>query len=488
MSSTSKLIFKGMSYASLQVGVSKVVSFMSQIILAWVLLPEDFGKITLVYTITFVGELVQNMGLTDALISKGKHFKLLQGTGKSLSAISALIGFLLTIILGVVGSFAYSDSEITTLVLIYSISLPFNALSIVADAQLKINLDFKRITFVQMGYACSFQVLTILFALLSFGVYSFVFASVLVSIGRFLYMNYATKIQITKGLSLKYWKSLVPNGLWGFIHAINEMLVLQSDYVILGLFATKTNVGIYFMAYSLSVQVIALLANNIAPVVFPVLTKIKEHRAELSSILLKITSMLALIGMPFAMLQAVVAEPLVKIVLSSKWYDSIYLVQILSLGMGFRVVGVLYAVPYKVNSLYKEQACVSLVSTAFLILMLLPLCYFYDIVGAAVGLSAYYVISTPILLFLSYRKFDIKFYQILMIFVKYVCLSVVAFVPIYLLSERIDNLIFKLLLNLIVPLSIYYLLLRLFAKKELNFISGKIRNLRGTYLSKKNND
>lgn len=462
MSNLKKNILSGFIWTAFQTVGIKVFSLVSQLVLAWILLPEDFGKIGLMYAITSFALLIQNFGLSDVLVSNGNKIKTLLPLAQTISCIAGIICFLFTLIFGYIGSVIYNDSELFILVLIFSITTPFNALSVVADAKLRIELRFKELSIVKVFIVFLTQTLIILFAYTSFGVYSFVMAPVITSLIRYFILFYLAEITYFFKFTTTNWRGVVSNSSWGFLHAIAQKFILQSDYLILGLFASQAIVGVYFMAYSLSVQAIGLLVGTLTPVLFPTLLKIpKENLNQIRTVLISITQLFAMVGMPFALWQVTTSKLLITIFLDKKWVDTIPLVQILSIGMGFYIVSSLWALSLRLQSRFKLQAIYSLTGSVVFLSLLLPLTYFFNVIGTAITVAIYHIVVGPTLVYFSFSNYQIKLKEILLPLIKYFVLSLFIFGSLFYISETYItyiyiNLIFNGLLAPIIYFGLLY--------------------------------
>ncbi len=444
----SKSIVSGAIWSAFQMVGTKVFSMLGQLVLAWILLPQDFGKIGLVYTLTSLGIVLQNFGLTDVLISRGKSFDVLIPLAKSITLVMAATCIVVILLLGVVGGIIYHDIEITYLVLIFSLSIPFNTFSVIPDAKLRHLLRFKTLSLAQFYSVFLTQLLTIILALLSFGVYSFVIPAVMVAALNYFYLNYHSGIGFLFKITFRRWSHLVNSSAWGFVFAICQKVIQQFDFAVLGLFAVQAEVGIYYLAFSLSIQAIGLLVGSIAPVLFPALSKVPNgDKTQLKIILLRITTILALLGMPFALWQAVSAKPLIILFLSQKWNGCIQLVQILSIGVGFQVVGSLWTVALRLKADFKNQALYSILSSVYFLTLVIPFSYFYKSTGTAIAVMLFNITSSPVLLYYSYKYFNINIREVIYPYIKYFTISCVVFGGVFLISTRFENLYFDLLLN-----------------------------------------
>lgn len=469
-----KSFYKGFLWTSFQTIGSKVISLVTQLILAWLLLPEDFGTVVIATSLTSIVFLIQALGLSDVLVSRGHmYFKILD-LAKSLAFVTSVICFVLTIITAFLGGAIYDDVTITYLILIFAICVPFNAMTVVADAKLRIDLKFKQLSLLRVVELILTNLLIVVFVLLKLKVYSFIVAPVIVSVLRYIAIHMLAGVNFLFSWRLNHYKYLLSNSLWGFLHNLFQTIIRQSDYLILGFFVSAQAVGIYFMGYSLSVQVIALLVNSLSPVFFPVLKTIpKTEINTIKNILLKIITVFSLFGMPFSLLQAAIAKPIISIFFEEKWYASIQIVQILSIGIGFNVAATVWAVALLWQDAFKKQAILSLIAAVVFVLTIAFATYNFGSLGTAYAVTLFQILFNLYLLKVSLKTFEIDFKNIIKITFKYFLISAIIFSGCYLFTifNNLNNWLSIVTCGFI-PLLAYFLILYKFDLKSKELLAG----------------
>jgi O-antigen/teichoic acid export membrane protein len=478
-SSIANKIVNGTFWTLIQTILMKLISFGGQIILAWILMPEDFGKIALVYTITNVSSLMQQFGLQDVLIKRGRAFNLWYPLSFGLTSFISVLSVFVAVLCGYIGSYFYNDILIFYLVLIFAISMPFQALSLLPDTLLKIKLKFKQISIFKILEIFSIQFGIIIFAFLNFGVYSFVIPLVITAIIRCIYLFYYTKLKIVRP-QFSRWKSLTYNSMQGLFFAISSRLSMQVDVILLGLISTQAVVGIYYMGMTLSIQVIGFIGVALPSILFPTLMSYSGKDLNKALIpLQKVVIYMSLIGVPFACWQGANAKPLITLFLSDKWLPSIILVQILSVGMIFRLISSAWVVPLKLRGDFKGMSIVTFNSLILLIIIIVPLGYFFKATGIALGVSLFYFVNTPYLIFKGFQSYFIDYRYMLYNCLKIIFIGIFSYGITFFLSENITyfekSLIFNFLLNTIVSTVIYILGIYLFLKTQTMELFNKIR-------------
>jgi O-antigen/teichoic acid export membrane protein len=300
---------------------------------------------------------------------------------------------------------------------------------------------------------------------------------VIVSVLNYLFLNIQAGIGFFFKVNFKRWRHLVGKSAWGFLFAICQRVIQQFDFAVLGLYAMQSEVGLYFFAFSLSVQAVGLLSGSLVPVLFPALNRVaKGGDIHLKSILIKFATLLSLFGMPFALWQAVSAKPLILIFLPVKWHDSIYLVQILSFGVGFQIVSTLWMTALRVKADFRRQALYSFVSSIYFLVLIIPFTCYFKSTGTATAVTLFNLTASPILIFYSFRYFNIGFIEIMRPLLKYFMLSIIIFGGNYIWSSYIGSIYFSLLINGFFSPFVYLGIVYLFDGDILNELFYKIRN------------
>ena len=75
--------------------------------------------------------------------------------------------------------------------------------------------------------------------------------------------------------------------------------------------------------------------------------------------MIKIFTTFCFLGMPFAMWQVVTAKPLVYLILEPEWYESVLLIQVLSIGIAFHVSASLWPTALKIQSKFNLKQIIN---------------------------------------------------------------------------------------------------------------------------------
>jgi PST family polysaccharide transporter len=322
---------------------SKVVGMAGQVVLAWVLMPADFGLWGTASIVLGFAGLIQQAGLRETLIHRQRSYHLWANSAFWMSVGLGLLGALVTAAAAWPAAVIFKDHRLMGILLLCAATMPIMSLDQVAEAKLQNQLRFALLASVNWVVAVVQLMLTVIFAVIlptAYKAYAFVLPRPLIAAGRLAVLWNAARPPVKAHWNLSRWKYLLPDSATLFTSNLFLMLQWQGDYMVLSaMFSDKSIVGIYFLAFGLSIQTMQLFTGNLTGVLFPALSKLQADPTRQIRAFLDATRLLALIAVPMCFLQMALAEPGVRLFFQDdKWKAAIPILQALSVGMAFRVV------------------------------------------------------------------------------------------------------------------------------------------------------
>jgi O-antigen/teichoic acid export membrane protein len=193
----------------------------------------------------------------------------------------------------------------------------------------------------------------------------------------------------------------------------------------------------------------------------------KNETEKIKNVLLKIVTIFSIFGMCFSMLQASLSGPFVRLFLEDKWLQTIEIVQILSIGIGFNVASTVWAVAFRLNDNFKTMAKYSFFSVFVFLILVILFTLKLEIIGTAIGVCLFNILVNFILMVLSLGEYDIKVKTLLSITLKYFLLAFAIFYSLFYISNIYNfSDIVKILTNGLLPVFLYFTSLYFFDKKS----------------------
>ncbi len=334
---------RGLAYLFAGTTAAKVVSFVTQLVLLYLLGRNDFGVVSLAYTITVFIQVIELGGVGDVLVGR-RAFRQWAVPGFWLALALGVLSCLLIVLSAPVAAAIYGKDVLErnqlfwVLLVLAPSSLP-NALSVVPRAELSRELRFRALAAINLANITLQRVLTVVFAALGFGPYSFVVPTPIVGVLTAAFLWWWVRPPWALHLKLRRWRYLVGDSTRLFSAEFGRALLDQSDYMLLGIFRTFAAVGVYTVGFMFSVQMLQLLTANMTYMLFPAFTKLNNQPQKQLEGFLKAQRILAMFGVSGCLLQAAIAAPFAHLAFPEKWEPSIVVMQILSLGMATRMIG-----------------------------------------------------------------------------------------------------------------------------------------------------
>ncbi len=329
----------GFAWLAARTVVMKVIAFGVQIVLAYLLVPEDFGLVGLAYTFAAFANLVSQAGLRQVLIQQHDRFEELKRPALWLSVTAGFLGSILIAAMTPVAVAIYAEPHLTAVMLTLALAPPVEALGIVPRARLDMDMRFRFLAGLEVSLAVVQAAVSITLAALGAGALAVVAPRPIVSTLRTIAMWAASEIGFPGGPTAAGWSGLLKPSAAVVGAVFAYTLTMQGDYLVLGIFYDSAVVGLYYFAFNLSMQSVALLTTNLQAVLLPALSHIKADRDRQAHAMLRSTAVLSLIGAPVAMFLAAVSDRLIRLVFDTKWEAAAGLLALLSLATIGRMLG-----------------------------------------------------------------------------------------------------------------------------------------------------
>jgi O-antigen/teichoic acid export membrane protein len=333
---------RGFVWLMAQTVGSKLVGMAGQVILAWLLFPEDLGLWGAAASVVAFAALIQQAGLRETLIHRQRTYHLWANSAFWMSVGLGLLGGIVTAALAWPAAHFLNDGRLVGLLLACAVTMPLMSLDQVAEAKLQNQLRFGLLASVNWLVAVAQLALTVLFAILldkPYKAYAFVLPRPFIAAGRFAVLWNAARPPVRWNIQSNRWRYLMGDSATLFTSNFFLMLQWQGDYLVIQKLFSAAVLGIYYQAYNLSIQTMQLFTGNLTGVLFPALSKLQSDPQRQIRAFLDATRLLAIVAVPLCFMQMAGADPGVRLFFQdNKWAAAIPVLQALSVGMAFRVV------------------------------------------------------------------------------------------------------------------------------------------------------
>ncbi len=300
--------------------------------------PEHFGLMNLTALAVGLFQLVNELGMTSALIQRGE---LTEDLARRVVAINLCLNGVLYGILYLSAPFIagfFGEPMLADLVRVMGLVLLIGSIGMVPEAILSRGMRFKRKAAIHVTSMVVNGGVALTLALLGFGVWALVSGAVVGLWTAALLARFSVRMNLSPVLGLRGIGELFR---FGGLLACSRMLVYAysaAGRVALGKLWPVDVIGYMSVAYQIAAIPMEKLAAPINDVTLAYVSRVQGERDRVRSTLIGGSETLALVGFPALFGLAAVAPSFVPVVLGDQWDRSVILMQIICIGIPFRML------------------------------------------------------------------------------------------------------------------------------------------------------
>lgn len=306
---------------------SKVVQFLLQLLLARILVPEDYGLCALLLAFVNIATVLVNSGLNTALVQQKepKHIDYSSVFYVSFALATLLYG-ILYISANEIALF-FKDGRITLLLRVISITLLLGAFNSVQVAYLMKRMQFKKMFYGNFLGVLVSAFVSVYFALNGAGVWAIVIQYVANRIVVTLTLLFLVRWFPRFEFSIERIRILWNFGWKYMLSSFLSTIVTDIYTAVVGKCFTKQQLGAYDTGNKIPSTVSETFTTSLSTVLFPAFTTIQDDKKQLKQYVRKANRVSSFIMVPLMLAIAAMAEQIVTIVLTEKWIVAVPFLQ-----------------------------------------------------------------------------------------------------------------------------------------------------------------
>ncbi len=327
---------KGFVWTFAQQFGNQIIGFTISLILARILLPEEFGLIGMIAIFVAVGNTLLTAGLTQSLIrtedpDEGDYSTVFYYNLASATVVYILIFFLAPLI-----ARFYNQPILTDIARLYCLSFIFSAFAAVQLARLTKKMDFKTQTLVAFPATVAGGAVGIIMAYSGYGVWSLVWSSLITSfmssVQLWFYSQWKPALVFSKEKFKTHFHFGYKLTLSGLLNRIFDNIYI----IIIGKYFSPAQVGFYTRAETTKQLPLSNIFNSLDKITYPMFAEIQNDDVRLKRVYKQLLQMVLFVVTPLLIFIAVLGEPIFRFLFTEKWLPAVPYFQILC------VTGILY--------------------------------------------------------------------------------------------------------------------------------------------------
>jgi len=312
-------------------GTSAVLSLVSTIVLVRLLMPEEFGLIAMVVSITDFGRYFMELGLGVATVQREK---ITDDEVSTLFWINVSIGIILMLIVASLSStltWFYGESRLSHICMLLSTSFLFRGLTVQHRSLLERQMRFGSLAIITIASYLLGICVAIVMALYGYGYWALVWRELVISAtyaaGVWLLCRWIPgfpRINSDIKSSLRFGADLSGNSI---VHYITTNL----DLVLIGRFFGAASLGFYSKALQLAMMPLEQISSTIFTVGLSPLSSLQNDAERYRLFYKRMLSVLSFTYMPVMLFLAIQSEGVIRLLLGEGWISAAPFLRLLAI-------------------------------------------------------------------------------------------------------------------------------------------------------------
>lgn len=298
---------------------AQLVSFIVSIVLARLLVPEDYGTIALVTVFTVILQVFVDSGLGTALIQKKDADDLDFSSVFYFNFVVCLVLYAGMFMVAPYIAKFYDDISLTPVIRVLSLTIVISGVKGIQQAYVSRNMLFKKFFFSTIGGTIFSAFLGIGMAYIGFGVWALVAQQLSNTMIDTLILWITVKWRPKKMFSWQRLKELLAFGWKLLVSALLDTGYNNLRNLIIGKMYSPTDLAFYNQGDKFPKIIITNINTSIDSVLLPTMSNSQDDRERIKQMTRRAIKTSTYVMAPLMMGLAFCAEPIVSLILTDKW-------------------------------------------------------------------------------------------------------------------------------------------------------------------------
>lgn len=460
---------KGVLWSAIERFSVQGVSFLLSIVIARLITPGEYGLIAMLTIFMAVAQSFIDSGFGNALIQKKDRNEVDYSTVFYFNiVISVLLYGILYLCAPLIARF-YNQPILTSVTRWVGLNLIIMSLSLVQRTRLNVDLNFKLQAKVSLTAVIISGIIGITLAYNGWGVWALVIQGLSNNLFSTILLWITTKWHPLFEFSVTSFRRLFSFGSKLLASGLLHTIYLNLYSLVIGKFYNAADVGFYNRAYTISQYPSTNIVMIITRAIYPVQCAHQDDGRWLEDMFIKYLRMTCFIVFPLMILLAVIARPLVAIVLTDKWLPAASLISILSIAYMWYPVMVINNQMLNVkgrSDLFLKAEIIKKIVAIAILCATLP----FGIIWLCLGVLIYNVFDVLLIITFSKKVFSTGYYSQMRAIFPIFMISVIAGLIAWVISSLLHNDWANITIGIAAFLLLYIIPCRILKMNELNQI------------------
>ena len=320
--------------------IAQGVSFLTSLVLARLLSPDDYGLIALVLVFINLANVFITSGFATALIQKKDANATDFSTIFYCSLACSLLIYLVIFLIAPVVAAFYEKQQLTAILRVYGLQVPLSVYNSVQVAYVSRHMMFRKVFVSTLISAIVSACIGIGMAGMGFGVWALVIQSISLTVISTLVMMVIVRWRPTRQFSAGAAKTMMKYSSRVLLADLSGTFFGEVRSLIVGRVYTSADLAFYTKGQQLPSLITGNLSTSIMAVLFPAMANESDNMEQVRYLAGRSLRILSYILFPALFGLAAVMHPLVTLLYTEKWIECVPYAQMLCIGSAIGVLGI----------------------------------------------------------------------------------------------------------------------------------------------------
>jgi len=382
---------------------TRFLSFLAKLVLARLLIPGDFGMRALANPAINLLMMFQELGFTSALIYRQTEMEEAADTAFWTVVSSSLVLYVVGFFSAPLVADFFGEPQLVSVMRVLALTMLLSSVAQVPVTLLMKDLAFKRKIIPDIAAGILGNALSIVLAMMGYGVWSLVYGQVAVSLIAAALIWFVTpwrpkfRFSMVRARELfDYGKHII--GSQALVFAITNV-----DNVFVGKFLTTATLGFYDLAYTVANMPATQITRLVNQVMFPTFSKVQDDLERFRRVYFTTLKYVSLLSVPIAVTTIGFADNFVTQAYGREWSRAILPMQLLGVYGLVRSIAANMGNVFKAGGKPKWLTYIALWRLGMMLIFMYPAIKWGGIVGVSLFSAVVSVIDFAVSIVLANR-------------------------------------------------------------------------------------
>lgn len=301
---------------------AKLISPITNMILARLLLPEDFGIVATITMIVSFADMFTDAGFQKYIIQadiEEKELNLFANVAFWTNLVTSLLIWSILFFSRNIISILLGISELKNILPIATISIVISSLSMIQIGLFRRDFQFKKLFIIRVIGLFIPVLITIPLALFGFKFWSIIFGNIALAITNAVLLTILSKWKPKLEYNFFILKKMLSFSIWTLVEGITIWLTSWIDTFLISTRLTKKELGIYKTSTTNVNGIMSLITGATTPILFSGLSRLKDNDTKFFNVFLKMQKYVAIFVVPLGVGIFVFRKFATQILLGNGW-------------------------------------------------------------------------------------------------------------------------------------------------------------------------